>query len=115
MKLLFDENLSPNLVTLLEDVFPDSAHVHERGLGSAGDDAIWEFAKERDYTIVTKDSDFQERSTLRGAPPKIIWLRVKNCASSELAALLRSALPAIARFCSDNEETCLVLGKRRSS
>jgi predicted nuclease of predicted toxin-antitoxin system len=29
MKLLFDENLSPKLVQLLEDLFPDSLHVRE--------------------------------------------------------------------------------------
>ncbi len=34
--LLFDENLSPKLVTALGDVFPDSAHVDRVGLGWVG-------------------------------------------------------------------------------
>jgi predicted nuclease of predicted toxin-antitoxin system len=32
MKLLFDENLSPKLVWLLVDIFPDSTHVREVGI-----------------------------------------------------------------------------------
>ena len=29
MKLLFDENLSPKLVRLLDELFPDSIHVRD--------------------------------------------------------------------------------------
>jgi predicted nuclease of predicted toxin-antitoxin system len=69
VKLLFDGNLSPRLVDSLSDLYPDSSHVHERGLGSATDEAIWEFAKEQGLTIVSKDSDFEARSVFLGAPP----------------------------------------------
>ena len=34
MKLLFDENLSPQLVAVLSDIFPDSAHVDRLGMGA---------------------------------------------------------------------------------
>ena len=37
MKLLFDENLSPKLVRLLEDLFPDSVHVRDVGLKASDD------------------------------------------------------------------------------
>jgi hypothetical protein len=47
VKLLFDENLSPQLVDSLSDLYPDSAHVHQCGLGSADDAAIWEHANPR--------------------------------------------------------------------
>ncbi len=50
MKLLFDENLSPRLVSKLADVFPDSAHVDRIGLGSEPDAVIWEYAKTQGYT-----------------------------------------------------------------
>ena len=59
MKLLFDENLSPRLVEALADIYPGSSHVHTCGLGSAADEAIWEYAKDHSFTIVSKDSDFQ--------------------------------------------------------
>ena len=66
MKLLFDENLSPRLPRALADLYPDSAHVHECGLGSADDARIWDYAKQNGFTIVSKDSDFQDRSVLHG-------------------------------------------------
>jgi predicted nuclease of predicted toxin-antitoxin system len=70
VKLLFDENLSPRLVALVEDLFPESAHVHRCGLGRSEDAAIWEYAKSNGFTVVSKDSDFQERSVVFGSPPR---------------------------------------------
>lgn len=112
MKLLFDENLPPRLADVLQDLFPGSAHVHSCGLGSAGDDAIWEYAKREGFSIVSKDSDFQERSVLRGSPPKIIWLRIPNSSTNEIAALLRAALPVIQEFIANPNETLLILNRR---
>ena len=40
MKLLFDQNLSHRLSKLLEDIFPDSQHVRDRGLKETSDDTI---------------------------------------------------------------------------
>ncbi len=110
MRLLFDENLSPQLPELLADTYPGSTHVHLCGLGSSQDAAIWDYAKTNGLTIVSKDSDFQERSILLGSPPKVIWLRISNCASTDVERLLRTAFPVIMRFIKDAEETCLVLG-----
>ena len=70
MKLLFDENLPPRLADVLQSEFSGSMHVHSCGLGSADDQAIWEYAGREGFTIVSKDSDFQERSVLCGSPPK---------------------------------------------
>ncbi len=44
MKLLFDQNLSPRLVTRLADLFADSSHVQTEGLDCASDDQVWEHA-----------------------------------------------------------------------
>jgi predicted nuclease of predicted toxin-antitoxin system len=115
VKLLFDENLSPRLVAALADVYQGSAHVHECGLGSADDIAIWQYAKDNDFTIVSKDSDFQERSILQGYPPKIIWVRATNCTSAEIENILRPALPLVTRFAQEAEESCLVLALRRKT
>jgi predicted nuclease of predicted toxin-antitoxin system len=115
VKLLFDENLPPRLVQLLADVYPGSMHVHECGLGAADDSAIWEFAQKNGLTIVSKDSDFQERGILLGSPPKVIWLRSKNCTSAHVEFLLRSASKVISRFIREDPETCLILGQRRKA
>jgi predicted nuclease of predicted toxin-antitoxin system len=84
MKLLFDQNLSPRLPHLLADLYAESAHVREVGLREATDLTIWQFAQANGYVIVSKDSDFQQRSLLQGAPPKFIWLRVGNCSLARI-------------------------------
>jgi predicted nuclease of predicted toxin-antitoxin system len=62
MRLLFDENLSPKLIMALADVFPDSAHVDRIGLGGSSDDEVWNYAKQHSFVLVSKDSDFYEKS-----------------------------------------------------
>ncbi len=111
MKLLFDENLSPKLPEMLEKLYPGSTHVKNCGLNKASDSEVWEYAKAQGLTIVSKDSDFQERSMLWGSPPKVIWLRIPNCNSSEIAEVLRNSLGDIQRFVSQDNTTCLELGK----
>jgi predicted nuclease of predicted toxin-antitoxin system len=82
------------------------------GLGSAEDSTIWRYAGENGFTIISKDSDFQERSVLQGQPPKFVWLRVANCSTDEIENLLRMAQPVIQRFIQENEESCLILGAK---
>ncbi len=55
MKLLFDQNLSPCLVNLLSNLYPNSAHVMTVGLDRALDKVIWDYALQNNYTIVTKE------------------------------------------------------------
>ena len=112
MTLLFDENLSPRLAGVLAEVYPGSVHVHRCGLGNADDSAIWQYAKDNGFTIVSKDSDFQERCILHGQPPKFIWLRAANCSTEEIENLLRTSLPIIKRFIQEDAESCLVLWPR---
>ena len=74
MKLLLDQNLSYRLLDKLEAVFPGSTQARLIGMAQADDAAIWHHAKDSGFTIVTKDSDFYERSLVYGFPPKVIWL-----------------------------------------
>lgn len=114
MKLLLDENLSPRLIEQLSDLYPDSAHVDQCGLASTGDAAIWEFAKSNGFTIVSKDSDFEERSILLGSPPKLIWVRAGNCTSEDIESLLRAASSAVKRFIQEDKESFLILRRRQT-
>ena len=109
MKLLFDENLSPKLVGRVADMFPDSAHVHDCGLGASDDAQIWQFAREQGFAIVSKDLDFYDRSILHGSPPKLIWLRTGNCSTRHIESLLRNFLTAIHHFAADPNESLLIL------
>jgi predicted nuclease of predicted toxin-antitoxin system len=89
VKLLLDENLSPRLAERLQDIFPASCHVETLGLGKSSDEQVWAAAKAGDFAIVTKDADFQDMATLRGAPPKVLWIRRGNCSTQDMEALLR--------------------------
>lgn len=103
MKLLFDENLSPKIVTALADVFPDSAHVDRIGLGGGSDDEVWRYAKDNGFILVSKDSDFYEKSILYGHPPKVIWIRRGNCTNRQIQLLLRNKVDVIADFYQNHE------------
>jgi predicted nuclease of predicted toxin-antitoxin system len=109
MKLLFDENLSPRLVAALSDIFPESAHVDRLGMGGEPDPVIWEFAKQHGYILVSKDSDFHERSLLYGYPPKVVWIRRGNCSVRHIELILRNKATEIARLSADEELTYLIL------
>ncbi len=91
MKLLFDHNLSPRLVERLADPYPQSSHVFLLGLDQALDSVVWHYAASHDYTIVTKDSDFSDLSVMLGFPPKVIWMRLGNCATSVVEQRLRDS------------------------
>ena len=95
MKLFFDQNLSPRLATRLHDLYPDSSHVFWLNLGEAEAAEVWEYARQIDYLVVTKDADFSELSTLQGFPPKVIWLQIGNCTTEQVESLLRLHYEAI--------------------
>lgn len=89
MKLLFDQNLSHRLAERLADCYPDSIHVRDVGLAAADDTSVWDYAASAALTIVSKDSDFHQRSLLYGPPPKVVWVHVANCPSSRIEEILR--------------------------
>jgi predicted nuclease of predicted toxin-antitoxin system len=109
VRLLFDENLSPSLASRHADLFPNSAHVHERGLGAASDTAIWEFAASEGFTTVSKDWDFHDKAVLRPGQPKVIWLRMGNCSTNRVEKFLREFFPAVKHFNADQDSTLLML------
>lgn len=109
MKLLFDQNLSRHLVGHLRDVFPDSAHVTLLGLAEATDAEVWAFAGANGYIVVSKDSDFRQLAFLHGPPPKIVWLRLGNVTTVDIATAILDHNEAIERFASNEDEALLVL------
>jgi len=98
------------MVKSLIDLYPGSRHVREAGLQEAPDAAVWEFAKGEGFVIVSKDSDFRQKSFLSGHPPKVICLKAGNVPTSAIEALLRANHDAIVKFEKDPESAFLVLG-----
>ena len=109
MKLLFDQNLSHKLVAQLATEFPGSTHIRDAGLATSPDQDVWAFAAANGFVIVSKDTDFQHRALLHGHPPKVIWLRLGNCPTAAVAALLRSRLADIQAFEADPAASFLAL------
>ncbi len=108
MKLLLDQNLSPRLVGRLGDLYPGSTHVSQHGLGDADDLEIWTFAQKAGYLIVSKDIDFSELGSVRGFPPKVIWIRRGNCTTAEIEGILRQHEKAV-RTLHENEKVGLLM------
>lgn len=109
MKLLLDQNLSRKIVTQIEDVYPDSRHITTVMTETTSDRDIWLYAQKHGFTIVTKDDDFEQRSILLGHPPKIIWIRLGNCKTSQIVSLLINSQNAIMAFSDDLEKSILPL------
>ena len=65
---------------------------------TADDMSIWNHARSGGFAITSKDGDFHQLSLIYGAPPKVIWLRVGNTSTDEIATLLRGRYAAIDAF-----------------
>jgi predicted nuclease of predicted toxin-antitoxin system len=109
MKLLFDENLSPKLPNRLSDLFPGSLHVRDVGMKATVDPIVWDYAKDNDLMIVSKDADMHDLSLVLGNPPKVIWLRLGNCSTLQVENLLRRDINAIQSFYEDENLSLLAL------
>ncbi|WP_041235291.1 DUF5615 family PIN-like protein [Dactylococcopsis salina] len=109
MKLLLDENLSDRMINRIIDLYPDSTHVKTLGLTNTDDAIIWEYAKANNFVIVSKDSDFYQRSLLYGHPPKFIYLRIGNSPTSSIIQILREKFDLITQFSESETESILVL------
>ena len=78
-------------------------------LDAATDGEIWEYAGEHDLIVVSKDSDFRQLAFLYGPPPKVIWLRVGNAATAQIASALLDHMQRIEVFVDDDDEAMLVI------
>ncbi len=106
--LLFDQNLSDRLARIVAADFPGSAHVKDLDLSEADDGVIWERAARDGFAIVSKDADFHYLSLLKGHPPKLIYLCLGNCPTSQILALLDEHVKTIKAFLADPKESLLM-------
>ncbi len=109
MKLLLDENISPRLADSLADLFPASLHIHALGLAQANDTTIWQYAGQHGYAVLSKDSDFYHASMIRGHPPKLIWVRLGNCSTSDIEKALRNCHQELFLFDASAQESAFLL------
>jgi predicted nuclease of predicted toxin-antitoxin system len=88
---LFDENLparlrfSPKLPVISASIIATQA----------SDSQIWDFARERELVIVSKDADFSDRIITRTPPPWVVHLRFGNLRRNEFHSLLARIWPQV--------------------
>ena len=106
IKFLIDENLSQRLVAVLNEAFEgNNSHVSIENLLNSTDKQIWEFAKTKNYCILTKDWDYSFMSAAYGCPPKVIRLNCGNKTTTFIAAILKNKFIIIQEFLVD-EDLC---------
>jgi len=105
--LLLDENLSPSLVAMLEDDFPGIAHLSQFNMLGMPDIEVWRFAGEHDWCIVSRDSDFNQLAFVNGPPPQVVWLRVGDLTTTDIADQLRRHKETIEAFLGQDDQSVL--------
>ena len=96
MSLLVDNQLPLALARYLVANGWECIHVQDVGLEAADDRTIWQYAKERNLTIICKDEDFQALANRqRSIPPQVVWVRLGNCRKAALLEAFSKILPAL--------------------
>ncbi|MGA2186276.1 MAG: DUF5615 family PIN-like protein [Bryobacteraceae bacterium] len=107
MKLLFDESLSPKLVQLLRDLFPESESALRNGLARAGDRRILDYAVAHDFILISTDSDFER--LLRQIPgARVVILRSCDYPTDVAAEVLRRNAIRIAELPSSRDHLIIL-------
>jgi len=103
--LLLDENLPaiPGLPTA-QPVF----HACDLGV-RLSDSALWEYARQHDLLIVTKDADFSQRIILSSPPPRVVHLRTGNMRRRDFVVWIASHWPRIEALAKANKLVTVTL------
>lgn len=109
MKLLLDENLSRRIVPFLQKDYPGSAQIALLDMSSATDREVWQYAKDNNFVIVTKDSDFYDFGLVLGSPPKVIWLQSGNTQKSVVTNLLINNQKQLEKLLFVEDKSCVEL------
>lgn len=97
IRFLIDENLPATLAARLP-----VPCMHATDLGDQPTDTfLWEYARSEGWSLLTKDTDFFDRLTLHGPPPKVVWLRTGNLRRTALEETIAAQMPQILTLLED--------------
>ena len=88
VKFRVDHNLPSRLVHVLDERFPSTVHTMDLGFDRLPHTKLWEYAKDNGFHLITKDGDHFQLSQLRGAPPKVVWVRIGNAPAAAVLELI---------------------------
>ena len=91
MNFLVDNHLPIELVRWFESKDHKATHVRDVQLNRAQDVAIWNYAAQNSFVIVTKDEDFADLVLLRSETVSVVWLHIGNCRKQTLIKTLDAA------------------------
>lgn len=96
-KYLIDVNLPRFFSTWNNESF-----IHQYDLGDEwADIQIWNYAKENNLTIITKDGDFSTKMILHTPPPKVVHIRLGNMKMKQFHDVISNLWPQIAELNED--------------
>lgn len=72
----------------------DYLHVFDLN-DECSDSEIWNYARENNLVIVTKDADFSDRIILNEPPPRVIHIRIGNMKMRDFHGFLHRIWPEI--------------------
>lgn len=85
-KFLVDVNLPYHF-----SLWKDDDYVHQNDISDEWTDTqIWNYAKQNDLTVISKDSDFSNRVIFHQPPPKVIHIRLGNLKMRDFFVALTS-------------------------
>ncbi len=115
MKLLVDANLSPNVRDALAAAEFETVHVADVGLLQASDQDIFDWAAEKNYVVITADSDFAMLLAFsRASCPSVVQLRgVAELRADVHARLLVDNLRSVEEALDDGAVVSLSPGRIR--
>ena len=73
-KYLVDANLPSKIKIWQTDEFEFVSRINDEWT----DSEVWDYAKQNNLTIISKDSDFSHRIIVSNPPPKIIHIKIGN-------------------------------------
>ncbi len=62
------------------------------------DEEIWQFAKQHNLIIVTKDKDFSVKQILEGSPPKLVHIKFGNLKLNEFSKRIEAVWQEVERL-----------------
>jgi predicted nuclease of predicted toxin-antitoxin system len=92
MIFLIDNQLPIGLRGHLQAHGLEAVHVSQCGLDNASDQVIWDYAKARNFVVVSKDEDFFHLSGTDANGPPLVWVRLGNCRNAALFAAFDNVL-----------------------
>jgi predicted nuclease of predicted toxin-antitoxin system len=79
------------------------------GLQGTSDAAVWQAARDKGFVLLSTGDDFRNLALVRGAPPKVVVLRIGNALTDAIAARVLDQRRGLETFNAEPAATLLVL------